>query len=501
MDPPHDDEKKDHHRADSIIHLDKKKKKIKPRNYPGNTGTGETNYAIDSALSSSEQENSEITKRIILDATKALEELGRFGLDIASLKEFTMSLHRLAVASGVSPNVLSSIIKEINGLYDSKKLSLPQIRKHIQELQSSKDLLRGEIENLEKKKQSLEVDLKLKELEYSASTQTLSEYLGMKKELEKHGLSTTSVSKLIGLINKVTEELGSNYSSSTIVETLANLKSVQDRRGELESEVEALINSKRMLQDRLQSLEQEAAMKQKILDASDKLKKMGFEFEDLDKLGSMIRMIAQSRNTDQTLAKNRLLSDLEAFYADDHELRKRIRVLESLLEEKEEKFKMLGQDFQNEKAILDDAKELISTGFNKQWIEKLQTVLEAYGTNLDLLSEELKQKQGLKTSISELRKIKATLEEEERLIRQKVVAAEDQRIRTLSVIKDIMTNRSPSQGQSVAADSHTLHTIKEEIDWGLNELIKAAKGNESMDEDKFNLSLPKRHRYHHLQNT
>jgi hypothetical protein len=460
-----------------------KTKKEKIQQDPNSAGLSKK-INDDSSTTPAGQDTTEITEKVILDVTETLAELKRLGLEPSSLKEFTIALHRLAVASGVSPNVLSSIIKDVNSLFEGKRQSLDQVHRQIRQLRTSKDSISREIEDLDKKKQSLEVDLRLKELEYSASTQTLSEYLRIKSELERYELSITDISKLVTLINSAAEQLGSNISPSLIVETLADLKSRQDKRREIELEIENLVNSKKMLQDRLLNLEREISNRQQTINSAEELKKMGFDFNDLDKLKSVTKMIAQTRNIDETAAKNQLLSDIEGYYANDHELRKRIRLLESLLEEKEDKFKMLEQDYENEKAILDSTKKLISEGFDRRWIEKLQTVIEAYGVDLDLLSEELKQQQSLKASINKLQQIKTTLEEEERLIRQKVVAAEDQRIRTLALINEMMMKSS-----TVATDSTTLPSGED--DWELGELVKVAQGKDSIDEAKFRLSAQK----------
>jgi hypothetical protein len=464
-----------------------KKKNSTPKEDPSGVRFNKKINDDNTTAGGASQDTIEMTEKLILDATKALEELRKFGLEPSSLKEFTIALHRLSVASGVSPNVLSSIIKEVNALFDGKRQSLGQVHKQIRELRLSKDFISKEVEDLEKKKQSIEVDLRLKELEYSASTKTLSEYLRIKQELEHYNLSITDISKLVTLINNATEQLGStNISHSAVVETLIDLKSKQDKRKEIELEIENLSNSKHVLQDRLLNLEKEIYNRQQTLNLAEELKKIGFDFSELDKVRTVTKMIAQTRNIDQISAKNQLLSDIEAYYANDHELRKRIRILESLLEEKEDKFKMLDQDFENEKAILDNTKKLISAGFDIEWIKKMRLVIESYGMNLDLLSEELKQQQSLKASINKLQQTKATLEEEERLIRQKVVAAEDQRIKTLSLINDMMIKST----SSVASNSATLPT-KEKDDWELSELIKAARGEDSIDQSKFKISAQK----------
>jgi hypothetical protein len=464
----------------------KKNKKLRPKE---NAGAGLHKSTLDGTTTSGQE--SEVTEKI-LDATKALEEMRRLGLEPARLKEFTISLHKLAVASGVSPDVLTSVIKEVSDLCEGKRISLIQARKHIGELGSHKNALVKEVEDFEKKKQALEVDLRLKELENSVSTETLSEYVRTKKELEQHKLSFTDISKLITLINNATEQLGSD--SSIIVDALADLKSRQDKRKEVETEIDSLLDSKRKLQDRLLFLEQEISSRQQTLKSAEELRKQGFNSKELDKLYAAIRIIAQTRNIDITAAKDQLLSDLEGYYANDHELKKRIRMLESLLEEKEEKFNMLEADYQNEKAVLDNAKKLISDGFDKHWLEQLQIIIGAYGIDLELLAEELKKNQSLKASISELQRTKQALEEEERLIRQKVVAVEDERIRTLSLIHDMIIKPTKST-QDLATTSAAQGQERERkittIDWELSELIRAAQGEENISEDKFRISAQK----------
>jgi hypothetical protein len=195
------------------------------------------------------------------------------------------------------------------------------------------------------------------------------------------------------------------------------------------------------------ALEQEVANKQALLDSANRLEQLGFTAKDLDDLGSAIRMIANTRNVDQGTAKERLVSDLHSYYANDQELRARIRTLEALVREKEDKFSLLESDFRNEQAVLDSASKLISGGLDEKWLEKLRKIIDSYGIDIDLLAKELQNRNGLNASIENLVKTKKTLEEEERLLRQKVVATEDQRIKTLSLINDMILH---APGKAVA---------------------------------------------------
>ena len=427
----------------------------------------------DSKTKSSEDKN----------AKKLLQEMKRLGLDPSGLRKFTLSLHKLAVASGVSSAKLTGIIKELDALCEGKKISLTQASDYIQQLSERQRMLLTATEDLENRKKSLEVQVSLKELEYSASKDTMSEFARIKQDLHKRDLSFTDLSKLIALITAA-EQVG--YASSVIINALSDLKSKEQKKKEIDTEIESLLNSKRTLQDKLLGIEQEISDRQQTLKSAEELRKLGFDFKDLDALQSAIRMISQTRNIDITAAKTQLLSDLEQYYANDHELKKRIRIMESLLKEKEEKFNMLEADYQNEKAILDNAKQLISSGLNEQWLKKLQTLIDAYGIDLDSLAGELKQYQSLKSTIDELQRTKTTLEEEERLLRQKVVAYEDQRLRTLSLINQLIVRSSRTSPYQASAPSPMRQAERDE----LSELMRAAN-NEDIDVEKFRISAQK----------
>ena len=417
------------------------------------------------------------------DAKKLLQEMKRLGLDPSGLRKFTLSLHKLAVASGVSSARLTGIIKELDALCEGKKISLTQASDYIQQLSERQRMLLTATEDLENRKKSLEVQVSLKELEYSTSKDTMSEFARIKQDLHKRNLSFTDLSKLIALITAA-EQVG--YASSVIIDALSDLKSKEQKKKEIDTEIESLLNSKRTLQDKLLGIEQEISDRQQTLKSAEELRKLGFDFKDLDALQSAIRMISQTRNIDITAAKTQLLSDLEQYYANDHELKKRIRIMESLLKEKEEKFNMLEADYQNEKAILDNAKQLISSGLNEQWLKKLQTLIDAYGIDLDSLAGELKQYQSLKSTIDELQRTKTTLEEEERLLRQKVVAYEDQRLRTLSLINQLIVRSSRTSPYQASAPSPMRQAERDE----LSELMRAAN-NEDIDVEKFRISAQK----------
>ncbi len=409
--------------------------------------------------------------------SKLFEEMQRLGLEPAGLGKFIASLHKLAVASGVSPENLVLIIKEVNELSDGKQISVAQVRTRIQRLSEQRKLLQKEVDGLEKKKDSLAVELGLRELEHSTTRETLTEYERIRKELEQNALSFMDLSKLVMLIGEA-RKIG--YDSASVVAALSDLEHKANERKKIETEIEKMLDTKRVAQERVLALEQEISEKQQALRSAQELGKLGFDFNDLNDISGAIRFISQTRNIEFSTAKRQLLSDMHSYYANDQELKKRIRVLESLLQEKEERFRSLEADYENEKAVLDHARKLISSGVDEQWLVKLRYIMDAYGTDTDLLANDLKNMQGLKSRINELMTTKRALEEEERLLRQKVVAVEDQRLKTLSLINKMIVNPE----RSSSPQQHAVRDAAYPEAGGLKELVRAAVG-ESVDVTEF----------------
>jgi Leucine-rich repeat (LRR) protein len=330
------------------------------------------------------------------EVSELVKEMQRLGLEPAGLGKFISSLHRLAVVSGVSPENLASAIRDLGALSQDKHLSLAQARRYLQQLAEKQKALTIAIADLERKKGSLEVEMGLEQLDRSTTRESLSEFEEVKQKLESNGLSIVEVSKLISLMESA-KELG--YDSAAIADSLANLKSQEVARSQLRDEIESLLETRKNAHDRLLALEKEVSQNQQILRSAEELKRLGFDFSDLEELGSTIRMIAQTRNLDKSDARNQLLSDLQGYYANDQELKKRIRVLESLLEQKEEKFRMLESDYQNERAVLESTRKLISGGVDGEWLGKLRAIMDSYGIDIGMLETELKNREGLKSSI------------------------------------------------------------------------------------------------------
>ena len=401
--------------SSAVSNIFNKWKRRKKKDKPATDTKSSDSFQIVQGSGISDNPSHKITEKIS-DLSRLLEDMRNLGLELAGLKKFTVSLHKLAVSSGVPTKTLIAIIKEISGLCDGREISLPQASLYIEKLAQRQKTILKALDDLEKKKQTLETELAVKKLEHATADETLTEFVHFRQQLRQYDLSVTEIPKLITLIDSA-KLVG--YNSSEIINTIAELKSKEDRKRQMDSEIEDLQGSRRKLQEILLSLDHEISAKQHVVKATEELKKLGFDFKELEALHASIRMISQTRNINMSAARDQLVADLESYYPNDHELRKRIHILESPLREKEDKFNMLEADYQNEKAVLDNARRLISLGLNDEWLKKLRTFLDDYGIDFDVLTRELAKYQGLRASIDELQNVKNALEEEERLLRQR----------------------------------------------------------------------------------
>src|SRR6185503_8270409 len=291
-----------------------------------------------------------------------MNEMQMLGLEPSGLGRFIVSLHKLAVSSGVGPSVLASIIKELSLLSEGKHLPIDQVRKKIQHLADEQKDLAKNVSELQEKKRALEAELNQKQNDQKEGKESLPEFL-QRTQLEENGISLEDLSRLSSMVTSA-KKMG--YDSAAIVSLLSEFKSAQEKKISADAELEQILDSKRIAQRRALALEQEIAEKQKILTSADTLARLGFGATDLDDLSAAIRMISKTRNIDEVSAKARLVADLQSYYANDQALSTRLRIVESLLREKEDKFNLLESDFQNEKAVLDNTSKLISEGIDEK---------------------------------------------------------------------------------------------------------------------------------------
>ncbi|MGI0016696.1 MAG: hypothetical protein ACREBU_25000, partial [Nitrososphaera sp.] len=204
----------------------------------------------------------------ISEVTKLFEEMQRLGLEATGLGKFIASLHKLAVASGVSPENLALVIKEVSELSEGKQMSIAQTKRHIQNLSERQKLLQKEVAGLEKKKDTLAVELGLRELEHSTTRDTLTEYERIKQQLEQNALSFTDLSKLVLLISAA-KKIG--YDSAAVIAALSDLEHKVEERKKIETEIEDMLDTKRIAQERVLVLEQEISDKQQTLKSAEEL--------------------------------------------------------------------------------------------------------------------------------------------------------------------------------------------------------------------------------------
>jgi outer membrane murein-binding lipoprotein Lpp len=118
-----------------------------------------------------------------------LNEMQMLGLEPSGLARFILSLHKLAVASGVDPSILASIIKDLSSLSEGKQLSIDQVRSKIQQLAAEQRNLAQEVSELRAQKGALEAELANQRNEKAVDDKDFLEYLEHRKKLEAEGIS------------------------------------------------------------------------------------------------------------------------------------------------------------------------------------------------------------------------------------------------------------------------------------------------------------------------
>lgn len=426
------------------------------------------------------------------NAIKLVKELERLNLQPIALERFIKYFHKFAVASGVSPENLVILIRKIVELsegtdkgfiHDSEaKISIADLHSIIQDLGKKQEHLLDEVEKLELKKDSLEVEIRLKELDYSTIKESVAEFNKMKDELSRYDLSIEQdLSKLVELVRICKEKLGHDFSS--ISHLLSDLQSIHEKKAMNELETAALLDSKKELEDNLEITKRAILENRQIIFSVNELKKIGLDVKELENLHASIKRISENEKVDMSSASQILLSDLEAYNRNSGELKNNLRVLESLLERKSMQFASLELDYGREKDLLDKIKRIKSSnGFSEEWIEKIKEILDSYEMDLDSFIQGIKQQKTLKNNIDSLQNQKQELQQEQLSLQHKLIASEEQRLKlenelaTLRLKLDSARNLAQIISSEKSAENH--------ID-ALADLLDAASNGDNIDAEKF----------------
>jgi len=413
----------------------------------------------------------------IVDAAKVLRTLQKQGIELAKFDSFLGDIAEVWKASGFSSEGFQDMIKQIHQLSKNEAISISQLPDYVQKLQDSRKNLEAEISEMERKKQILESTSKEIETEFSQKKVALDEFSQIKERLMQFGLSVDNVRELAEIVNNA-QKLG--YDSSMIIRILSNIESAEKEKDVLDLENKKRLELQEQLRAKLLSIEQMIEANKETIDLLEKLDKLGFGEEDFKELSSLIEAIAANESIENSAAKNNLIEYFKVYNNDKQQIQQEIDNLNAELDRKQLELGALESTYLQNKNIADIIERLQSRGFNETILAKLGVIVDLHGIELDSLTQDLQTYGSLRRSIRELTRSKVVLEEEERLLRHKLVATEDQRQRLLTIINETLRS---SASKSTNSTSTTIVYDKEVGD--LKHLIRASKGEDvSLDELK-----------------
>jgi hypothetical protein len=375
----------------------------------------------------------------IVGGIRLMQVLKRLGVESADYENFLDDFHKFCISSGASPEGLANIAKQVFQLAKLDGITIYQAPAHVENLRITKNELQNEIEGLHAKKEALEQELLLEEQNYNRIKENFSELATVKDQLSKYNLSLNDVSNLAGMINNVRNY---GYDATRVVDLIFNLESLEQERVEKDSQIRKMRNSEDTLKASLQQLEQALSAQQAKLESLEKVRRLGFDFRELELIHHITNKIAKHQGTDPASSKNRLFHDIEQYYNDEDDFRKRLHDTEVLLHDRQKELDTLQKNYQDKKDVIDLLERLSSRGINERAFLKYQIINEIFKIDLDSLSEDMTKYGNLSNVVKELEENKSRLEQEELLLRHKLAALEDQRQHFASLLNDLMTKRS-----------------------------------------------------------
>jgi chromosome segregation ATPase len=143
------------------------------------------------------------------------------------------------------------------------------------------------------------------------------------------------------------------YDATRVVDLIFNLESLEQERVEKDSQIRKMRNSEDTLKASLQQLEQALSAQQAKLESLEKVRRLGFDFRELELIHHITNKIAKHQGTDPASSKNRLFHDIEQYYNDEDDFRKRLHDTEVLLHDRQKELDTLQKNYQDKKDVID----------------------------------------------------------------------------------------------------------------------------------------------------
>jgi chromosome segregation ATPase len=371
----------------------------------------------------------------ILEGIKLMQILKRLEVASETYENFLDDFNKFCISTGASPEALVNVARQVLELAKLEDITIYQAPSHVQSLLSHKNELQKEIEDVQEKKSALEQELLLQEQNYNRIKESFAELVTVKDQLSQHSLSPSDISSLADLISSVRSR---GYDAAAAVDLISKLESLEQERSRMEGQINEMRVSEDALKASIQQLEQKLSEQRTRLESLEKVRRLGFDFQEFESIHDMVNRIARLQGTDPSSARHRLLQDMDQYYRNEIDFGKRLHEIEDSLNSKQEEFGALLKKYQDKKDITDLVERLASKGVSEQVLLKYQIISEIFKIDLDSLAEDLSRYSDLSSSIKGLEENKLRLEREELLLRHKLVALEDQQHRLASLINDLM---------------------------------------------------------------
>lgn len=420
----------------------------------------------------------------IIRAFKLMLMLKNFGVKAESVDDFITRFAKVVLSTGVTPEGLANILKQVMKLADLDGVEIYQIPAQVEALMGQKRQLETEVEKLNEQKASIQREMPESQPRSEKSTtsiqplpvkadvdphatevvdsELLSEISELRNLLSDFGLSLNDTVAFAGMIRNAKKE---GYDFATIIQQVSNMKSLEQKKDAINSEIVGLRDSEAILLEKHHSLEEKLSSQQSLIDAVEKLKELGFDLQDFESIYDRIGKLAELEGLDPASAKSKFFSDLKGLYEAGIKQEKDYQLLSA-----EGKVNETVPE-RNNKELLELLERLTSKGVTEQTLMKSVIINDLFKQDLDSLADDLKKYKTVKEAARKAIEVRTRLESEELELKHKLIALEDQRQRLMSSMKDLFdksrieVRHSGSSGPQIASEGllHELEPLARKI--------------------------------------
>ena len=222
------------------------------------------------------------------------------GLTISELAS-SLRLYNYIKKLGANQDQMESLITSLTHFAKPEKVI--DIANQVAQLSRSESIPLEDLENhlkqMEEEKQRLEVEIKHKRVileSTNVDVQTLNQYIHLKEELRKHGLSTEDPPRLLSILRTI-KQIG--YDPQKIVAKFSHIKS--------------LTQTEKGLEDNCKMLEERVARCQGVLPLAEQISRLPIGIGELLAFHTAVSEMAEMNNLPMESAAYRVIEDIQYY--------------------------------------------------------------------------------------------------------------------------------------------------------------------------------------------